>query len=236
MGAFTDALRSFIETGLLASGWTSANPLVTNKVKNLDFNPIDFEALLEGSATTKNNPEVKDMKETITRYQEGPVEQLNKFSSAQFGNIKAMASNPIGFLVAMFSRTLIKVISVIGIVAIIAEIVRFAIMEALKPGRMLDRRFKRLAQDEIQIFWDHQEQQKLRQGFRDVRVSTNPGLRGGMGMVNGNLFAHQAGAGSLGPPTEYVRTTIANTKNPWGFGSTFKGGLIRLHRFSGGIP
>ncbi|MCH7589527.1 hypothetical protein IIB34_00640 [PVC group bacterium] len=232
MGAFTDALRSFIETGLLASGWTSANPLVTNKVKNLDFNPIDFEALLEGSATTKNNPEVKAMKEKIARYQEGPVEQLNKFSSAQFGNIKAMASNPIGFLVAMFSRTLIKVISVIGIVAIIAEIVRFAIMEALKPGRMLDRRFKRLAQDEIQIFWDHQEQQKLRQGFRDVR-STNPGLRGGMGMVNGNLFAHQSGAGSLGPPTEYWRTTIVSSKNPYGYPSRPNGNPKWIGR---GIP
>ena len=106
-------------------------------------------------------------------------------------------------------------------------------MEALKPGRLLDRRFKRLAQDEVMLFWNHQEQQKLRQGFRDVRVTSHAGLRGGLDMVNGNLFAHQSGAGSLGPPTEYNRTTVVSTKNPYGFASTRRGGLIRLHR---GVP
>jgi hypothetical protein len=235
MGAFTDALRQFIESALFSQAISSANPTHVNKTESVDLNPQDFEALLEGSITTKN-PEIKDLKDTVASYQEGNVAKLNKFSSAQFGNVKAMASNPMAFLVSMFSRQIIKVISVIGIIAIVAEIVKFVVMEALKPGRLLDRRFKRLAQDEVQLFWDHQEQQKLRQGFRDVRVSSHAGLRGGMDMVNGNLFAHQPGAGSLGPPTEYVRTTVVNAKKPFGFGSTFRGGLIRMHKFGGGIP
>jgi len=237
MGAFTDALRQFIEQALYSMAITSANPTHTNVVEagTVDLNPQDFEQLLEKD-TFKGNKEFKEVKDTVTSYKEGHVGQINKFSSQQFGNVKAMASNPIGFLVAMMSRQIIKIISVIGIVALIAEIVKMVVMEALKPGRLLDRRFKRLAQDEIQMFWDHQEQQKLRQGFRDVRVSSHPGLRGGLSMVNGNLFAHQSGAGSLGPPTEYNRTTFVSSKNPWGFASTMRGGLIRAHKFSGGIP
>jgi len=235
MGRFTDALRQFIEDGLNASAWTSANPLKTNTVKNLDFNPVDFEDLIEDSVTA-GSPEIKDMKEQLVRYEEGNVEKFNKFSSAQFANVKAMASNPIGFLVAMFSRQVMKIISVIGIVAIIAEIVRFAIMEALKPGRLLDRRFKRLAQDEVMLFWTHLEQQKLRQGFRDIRVTTNGGLRGGMNMVNGNLFAHQSGAGSIGPPTEYNRTTVVQSKPPMTYYSSAIGSPKRLGWGVGGIP
>jgi len=231
MGAFTDALRQFIEQALYSMSITSANPTHTNVVEagTVNLNPQDFEQLLEKD-TFKGNKEFKDVKDTITSYKEGNVEQINKFSSQQFSNIKAMASNPIGFLVQMFSRQVMKIISVIGIIAIIAEIVKFVVMEALKPGRLLDRRFKRLAQDEIQLFWDHQEQQKLRQGFRDIRVTSHPGLRGGLDMVNGNLFAHQAGAGSIGPPTEYVRTTEVTQKEPWGFASGFRGGLTRMRR------
>ncbi len=234
MGAFTDALRQFIEQALYSMSITSANPTHTNVVEagTVDLNPQDFEQLLEKD-TFKGNKEFKDIKDTVGAYKEGNVQQLNNFTTQQFGNVKAMASNPIGFLVAMFSRQLIKIISVIGIVALIAEIVRFAIMEALKPGRMLDRRFKRLAQDEIQLFWDHQEQQKLRQGFRDVRSTTNGGLRGGMNMVNGNLFAHQSGAGSLGPPTEYWRTTIVSSANPYGYPSRPNGNPKWIGR---GIP
>ena len=229
MGAFNDALRQFVENALFSANISSANPTHVNEVRSVNINPQDFEALLEKD-TFKGNPEFKDVKDKVTSYSEGNVDKINKFTTAQFSNVQAMASNPIGFLVQMFSRQIMKVISVIGIVAIIAEIVKFVVMEALKPGRLLDRRFKRLAQDEIQLFWDHQEQQKLRQGFRDIRVSSHPGLRGGLGMVNGNLFAHQAGAGSIGPPTEYVRTTEVTQKEPWGFASGFRGGLARMRR------
>ncbi len=237
MGAFTDAIRQFFEQGLRNSTWSSANPVHTNYVETIDINPQDFESLLEGSVT-KNNPEIKDIKDTVTRYQEGNVEKINKFSSAQFANVKSMASNPIGFLVQMFSRQIVKIISVIGIVALVAEIVKMVVMESLKPGRALDRRFKRLAQDEVMLFWNHQEQQKLRQGFRDVRVTSHAGLRGGLDMVNGNLFAHQSGAGSLGPPTEYNRTTVVNTKNPMGYSSRKNGNPVRLGWGvgTGGIP
>ena len=234
MGAFTDALRSFIESALFSQNISSANPTHVNKTESVDLNPQDFESLIEGSLTSTKNPEFKDVKDTVTSYQEGNVDKINKFSSAQFSNVKAMASNPIGFLVQMFSRQIVKIISVIGILALVAEIVKMVVMESLKPGRELDRRFKRLAQDEVMLFWNHQEQQKLRQGFRDVRVSANPGLRGGLDMVNGNLFAHQSGAGSLGPPTEYNRTTVVSQKKALGFSSGFRGGLTMMKR--GGIP
>ena len=236
MGRFTDALRQFIEDGLRASSWTSANPLRTNYVKALDFNPVEFEGLIEPEKQFKTNPKLKAMDETVTRYKEGNVEKINNFTTTQFANVKSMAMNPIGFLLQLFTRQLAKIAIGIGIGLLILEIVKFVVTEFLKPGRLFDRRFKRLAQEEVMLFWNHQEQQKLRQGFKDIRVTTHAGLRGGLSMVNGNLFAHQAGAGSIGPPTEYRYSTATVQKTYTSSFATDENGNPKGGHRTGGGP
>jgi len=139
--------------------------------------------------------------------------------------------NPIGWISMVFAGKLAKVASVIGLTLIIMEIVKFIIDESMKPGRGLDRRFKRLASEEIMLFMTHQAQEKLRRGFRDVRVTTNPGLRGGMGMVSGNLFQHQIVSGMLAGPTEYFYdTTVSTTKYTSSFATDAKGNPRGGHR------
>ena len=64
----------------------------------------------------------------------------------------------------------------------------------MKPGRPLDRRFKRIARLETMNFYERQLQEELRHGYQEIRVTTMPGLRGGQSQVNGNLFEFSSGA------------------------------------------
>jgi len=236
---FTDVLRQFIERALFSQDISSANPTFTNKVRAVDINPQDFDGIIReeiqkvvgAQPGTKGAKNTKEQSEKLTGLLEGHVGELNQLTSKQFGNIKQMASNPVGWLAMVFTGKLAKVASVIGLSLIIIEIVKFIIDESMKPGRALDRRFKRLASEEILLFMTHQEQEKLRRGFRDVRVTTNPGLRGGMSMVSGNLFQHQAVSGTLGGPTEYYYDTqVSPTKYTSSFATDENGNPRGGHR------
>ena len=63
----------------------------------------------------------------------------------------------------------------------------------MQPGRMLDRRFKRIARIETMNFYERQLQEELRHGYQEIRVTTMQGLRGGQSQVNGNLFEFSSG-------------------------------------------
>ncbi|MCH7589836.1 hypothetical protein IIB34_02225 [PVC group bacterium] len=239
---FTDVLRQFIERALFSQAISSANPTHTNVTRSVDINPEDFDGLIReeiqktvGGKTTggvaQSAKDTKDQREQLKGLLDGNVGDLNNFTSKQFGNVKAMSMNPIGWISMVFAGKLAKVASVIGLTLIIMEIVKFIIDESMKPGRGLDRRFKRLASEEIMLFMTHQEQEKLRRGFRDVRVTTNPGLSGGMGMVSGNLFQHQAVSGTLGGPTEYYYDTkVSLTKYTSSFATDANGNPRGGHR------
>ena len=63
----------------------------------------------------------------------------------------------------------------------------------MKPGRLFDRRYRRVARDEVMNFFERQLQEDLRHGNAEIRVTTMPGLRGGQSQVHGNLFAFSSG-------------------------------------------
>lgn len=109
-------------------------------------------------------------------------------TTEQFGNVKQLATNPFQFLSAIFIKKMVKGGIVVGIALLIFEMIQFIIAELMKPGRWLDRRFRRVVQDEVLLFTERQTQQELRQGFKEVRVTTMEGLRGGSGQVGGNFF------------------------------------------------
>ncbi len=137
--------------------------------------------------------EQSDLNDYVTALKESNVNDVKNFSEQQFGNVKKVATDPFGFmfqgLLKKFSK-LARAGVYVGIALLIMEIVKFFVEEAMKPGRFLDRRFRRKAQDEIFLFNARKEQQELRQGFKEVRVTTLQGLRGlaGQGQVFGNLF------------------------------------------------
>lgn len=137
--------------------------------------------------------EQEDINDYVQALKESNVEDVKNFTETQFGNVKKVATDPFQFLFGALLRKFSKLARAgiyVGIALLIAEIVKFFIEEAMKPGRFLDRRFRRKAQDEIFLFNERKEQQELRQGFKEVRVTTLQGLRGlaSQGQVFGNLF------------------------------------------------
>ena len=239
-----DTLKSILERAIYTQRITSANPRHTNETfaGSAEINPDQFEGQITeeirnavGGLEGPGSQGLKESQEKLQGLLEGNVGKFNKFTSKQFGNIKQMSLNPVGFMATMFSRQIAKVATIIGLAVLIKEIVHFVIDEAMKPGRALDRRFKRLASEEVMLFMTHQEQEKLRRGFRDVRVTTHAGLRGGMGMVNGNFFSHQPVAGTLGLPTEYFYDTrVAPKTYTSSFATDQNGNPKGGHRTGGG--
>ena len=72
----------------------------------------------------------------------------------------------------------------IGLVMTVMEIASSLLNEALKPGGPLDRRFKRVIGDEIAATADLQFKEEVNQGFKVIRISTQPGLRGEAGVTS----------------------------------------------------
>ena len=149
----------------------------------------------EGTGDGEVTEEQREINEYVEALQSGNVGDIQNFTSKQFGNVKELAGDPFQFIFGKVIKKFGKFARAglwVGIGLLIFEIVKFGINEAMKPGRPLDRRFKRIAQHEIFLFNERQEQQALRQGFKEVRVTTIQGLRGVMakGQVSGNLFAN----------------------------------------------
>ena len=74
----------------------------------------------------------------------------------------------------------------LAILTTIVEVISSVLNDALKPGGPLDRRFKRIIGDEIANTMSLEQKEEINQGFKVVRISTQPGLRGEAG-VSSNL-------------------------------------------------
>ena len=72
----------------------------------------------------------------------------------------------------------------LAIVTTIIEIASGILNEALKPGGPLDRRFKRIIGDEIAATTDLEFKEEVNQGFKVIRISTQPSLRGEDGVTS----------------------------------------------------
>jgi len=195
---------------------TSANPQHTNEVfaGSAEINPADFDRIIEAeiNKAIAQSAEFKPVAEKVNQYSTGNVEAINNLSSKHFGNLQSIARGPFAFVQMVLTKQLVKAAAGVGLALIIMQLINFAIDESMKPGRILDRRFKRLAANEVLLFWTHQEQEKLKRGFTEVRVTTQSGLRGGASQVNGNLFTHQVVSGTLGAPTEYKQDAQVEEK------------------------
>ncbi len=158
--------------------------------------PKDPEVLREKLQAKKDNLLLKE-------FREGPVGMVHRFTQSQASNLMKFTTSPGQFFIAGLGKALKKLGGaatkggIIGIIALIVyELTLFALDEMMKPGRPLDRRFKRIARLETMNFYDRQLQEEIRHGYLEIRVTTMQGLRGGQSQVNGNLF--EFGSGSTG--------------------------------------
>jgi len=202
MGKLTDAVRKLIDSLQI----TSASPGHINEVVQVDQS-IDLDQAIEDSlidTNTKTEGEIETTIDKVKGFDAGNVGDVQRFTSQQIGNLKSFVQNPAGFIIQTFVRKFAKGVGIIALALILFEAIKWVISELLKPGRFLDLRFRRDITKEIIAFRAREEQQKLRQGFSNIIITSSPGLRGGQGQFTNTLdlvrrgqFPAQTGANPL---------------------------------------
>lgn len=197
--AVADKIEKAILSALEAMEITSANPTHINRliqVNNIDASEIDEaieEAIKKSSGT--GGRDAKKQKKKLERLDSGNVKELQDMTSKQFGNVKQLATNPFGFIVASFGKRLAKSpIAKAGpagfIAFLVIEIGKFIKDELYGAGRILDPRFREAIDGQILKFMERKEQQELKQGYKSVITTTLGGARGGSiaGQLGGNFL------------------------------------------------
>ena len=159
--------------------------------------------------------EAKKDRLLIKEFENGPVGIVHRFTQEQTSNLRKFTMNPGQFFLAGLGKVLKRFGGaatkggLYGIIALIVyEITLFALDEMMKPGRPLDRRFKRIARLETMNFYERTLQEELRHGYQEIRVTTMPGLRGGQSQVNGNLFEFGSGATGIIQSSPYRSSQV----------------------------
>jgi hypothetical protein len=187
-----DEINRMIEKVLQASTWTSAGG--SNPVENFINEPRGFitpdlesEVKGGGDSAAKEQKKFVTLEKKVTKWDKGNIGDVNRFTTQQMGNLRDFVSNPFGFMIKSVFRKFAKGLGVVTFALIIFEAVKWIISELLKPGRLLDIRFKRDIRTEIIAFRRREDQQKLKQGYSNIIITTSPRLRGGQGQVTNTL-------------------------------------------------
>jgi len=213
MGKFSDKINGMIQRVLESAEFTSASPgfintlIQINAIENPDFEQDIKDLIKEESKQVIEKPndeavkqkrQVSNIKDKIDLWDKGNVGNIHNFTAEQFGNVRQLATNPTGFMLNTFMRKFAKGAGVVALALLIFEAVKWIIGELMKPGRMLDIRFRRTVEKEILAFRSREEKQRLQQGFSNVIVTSIGGLRGGEGMTF-NTYRTVASGQSLFP-------------------------------------
>lgn len=176
-----------------------------NEVLQVDPS-IDLDEALEDRTDkqAKKEIEVQNTVKKVKVFENGQVGEINRMASAQFGNLREFSKNPITFIASVFTKKFAKGAGVVALALIIFGAVKAVIAELLRAGRWLDRRFKRDIRKEILQNETRKNQQKLKQGFSNVIITTTSGLRGGykqtyntLDRVRTNTFPVNIGANPM---------------------------------------
>ncbi len=193
MGVLADKINEMIRKMLEGSDFTSASPGFINKfITTTNVESPDLLDLLEEEKDTtpkfaKAKKKTKETEKTVKGWKDGNVGEISTLSQQQFGNVMDFAKNPFTFITGAFMRKFAKGAGVIALAAIIFAAVKVIIGELLAPGRLLDRRFKRDIRKEIIAFRRREDQQKLKQGFSNIIITTMSRLRGGQNQFTNTL-------------------------------------------------
>lgn len=183
MGKLTEAVRRLVESLQISS----ASPGHINEVLQLDPS-IDLDEVIEDNEVIANETKRTDkIQKTLEGFDKGNVGEIQRLSSQHFGNITEFARNPFTFITGTVFRKFAKGAGILALAAVIFEAVKYIISELLKPGRFLDIRFRRNTEEELLAFRRREDQQKLKQGFSNIIITTMPRLRGGQGQVYNTL-------------------------------------------------
>jgi hypothetical protein len=195
MVKLADEIFQLISDVLRAADWSSANPQHSNQVKNI--NPValpDLEESIESAKDTDaqiaQEKQQKKVQKTVEGWEKGHVGRIQRMSQEQFGMLMDFVDSPFQFIVQNVFGRAAKGAGIAALAAVFFGVVQAILNELLKPGRALDRRFRRDINKEILAFRSREEKQKLRQGKTSIIVTSIGGLRGGQGQVSSNLRAY----------------------------------------------
>ena len=163
-----------------------------------EINFAEFEAIKAPDNLTGGDPadaaklqkQIDTVSEDFSNLKKSPFGDLASITGSQVSNLQSFSKNPFQFMLTNFFKKFAKGAGIIALATIIFAAVNLIINELLKPGRFLDRRFKRIAADEILLFNSREDVAELRQGFRTVTITTIPFLKGSQlrGQISGNLY------------------------------------------------
>ena len=191
MAKLAEEILLMVKDLLMNSVWSSASPGFSNTVK--EMNSISLPNLEESLEDTKNIEDTKSKKKqkkvekTIEGWEKGNVGKVQRFTTQQFSNLQDFVDGPVDFIIQNVFRKFAKGAGIIAFALIIFEAVKWIISELLKPGRLLDTRFKRDINKEIIAFRQREDQQRIKQGFSNIIITTTPRLRGGAGQITNTL-------------------------------------------------
>lgn len=198
-----DEINRMVRRVLEGTRWSSAGDSGRPINFIVEFGPEDtpdLEAMIrEGAEDTESSKQSKQVDETVKKvgvWDKGNIGDVQRFTSSQFGNLKEFVANPAQFMIQTVLGRFAKGAGIFALALVIFEAVKWIIGELLKPGRLLDLRFKRIAQDEILFFRKREDQQRLKQGFSNIIITTTPRLRGGQGQTV-NTLDFAAGRGKF---------------------------------------
>jgi hypothetical protein len=178
---------------------TSANPTHINTVIQAnELDKPDLEGIIKkGSddSALKEQRKVGFALKKVDRWDKGNVGELSRLANNQFNTLMDFVRNPAGFVIQTFIKKFSKGVGILALAVIIFEAVKAVIDQLLKPGRWLDLRFKRDISKEIIAFRRREDQQKLKQGFSSIIITSQARLRGSVNQ-----------AGQTVNTLDYVRT------------------------------
>ncbi len=213
--AIADVFNRMIEIALTGAKITSASPghvntvflleemdhpELENEIRSIVIEEIELaeveavkapDSLTGGGAVDPGlKKEINSLQETLDNLKESPFGTLQSLTREQVSNLQSFSKDPFQFILGRFFKKLGKGAGILLLATIIFAAVQFILGELMKPGRFLDRRFKRVARNEILLFNSLEEQAQLRQGFRTVTITTVPFLKGSqlLGQISGNLY------------------------------------------------
>jgi len=186
--------------GMLITSAGGDSPKTNRVIDTGDEETPDLESMIKDGTDSSNIKEERKTNDTlkkVERWDKGHIGKINSFTSSQMGNLQGFVDNPVSFIVGKVFGKLAKGAGVVVFALIIFEAVKFIIRELLKPGRLLDLRFKRSIQNEIIAFRRREDQQKLKQGFSSIIVTSMPRLRGGFNQSLQTTNTLDAAAGRI---------------------------------------
>lgn len=214
MTSLGDIVNRMIEVALTGAKITSASPGHVNQVFLLEeTDHSDLESAIRGIIEEEINiseidaikapdtltgsdispdlkKEVNTLQESLDNLQKSPFGELASITREQASNLQSFSKDPFQFMLNRFFKKFAKGAGVVLLATVIFAAVQLILTELFKAGRLLDRRFRRIARDEILLFNSREEVAELRQGFRTVTVTTMPFLKGSelRGQISGNLY------------------------------------------------